>query len=182
MLLICNDFAKKNLLEFSPLKSVVLLILPGGYSLPRPPNVYLGGNVLAYVDSFKYLGHIISADFMDDLDIDRERRKIATRGNILVRKFGKCTVEVKCHLFRTYCYQLYGCSLWSRFRQSILNHLQVCFNNILHNIVGFPQWFNASSLFEVLGNVSYSLMLQASSSENSLLYTIGNCDIALFLL
>ena len=28
ILLICNDFSKKNLLEFSPPKSVVLLILP----------------------------------------------------------------------------------------------------------------------------------------------------------
>ena len=75
MLLICNDFGKKNLLEFNPLRSVVLLILSRGYSLPRPPNIYLGGNVLAYVDSFKDLGHIISADFMDDLDVDRERKK-----------------------------------------------------------------------------------------------------------
>ena len=153
----------------------------------NPNTVYLGGNVLAYVGSFKYLGHIISADFMDDLDIDRERRKIATRGNILVRKFGKCTAEVKCHLFRTYCYQLYGFSLWSRFRQNTFNRLRVCFNNILRKLVGLPQWCSASSMFaslhvrslqEVIRNVSYSLMLRTSSSENSLLCTIGNSDAA----
>ena len=68
-LLTCNDFAKKNLLEFSPLKSAILLNLPRRCGLPRSSNNYLGDNV----ESFKYLCHTISAGFMDDLDVDRER-------------------------------------------------------------------------------------------------------------
>ena len=62
MLLICNDCAKKSLLELRPLilRSVVLLILPRGHILRRPLNVNLGGSILAYVDSFKYLGSYYS--------------------------------------------------------------------------------------------------------------------------
>ena len=37
-LVLCNVFGKKNLLEFTPLQSAVLLILPRGYSRPRPPG------------------------------------------------------------------------------------------------------------------------------------------------
>ena len=55
------------LLEFSALESVVLLILPRGHCLPCPPNIYLCDNVLACVESFKYLANIILADFVDAL-------------------------------------------------------------------------------------------------------------------
>jgi len=44
---------------------------------------------------------------MDDDDIERERRKLAVRGNMLIRKFGLCSNEIKCLLFRSFCYQLY---------------------------------------------------------------------------
>ena len=123
---------------------------------------------------------------MDDLDIDRESRKLAAIGNILVWKFEKCLVEVKCRLFRTNCYQLYGCSLWSRFRRSTLSSSWAWFNNILRKRVDIAQWFSASGMFanlrvlslqEVLRNVSHSFMLRTSSSENSLLCTIRNSEV-----
>ena len=187
MLSICNEFAKENLLEFSPVKSVVMRILPPGYHMQRVPNIYLGSTVLASVDEFKYLGHIITADFMDDLDIERERRKLATRGNVLIRKFGKCSAEVKCYLFRTYCYQLYGCSLWSRFRLSTLNRLRVCFNNVLRKLVGLPPWCSASSMFanlnvrsfqEVRRYVAFSLLSRISVSVNTLICALRDSDAA----
>ena len=147
----------KIFLEFSPLKSVALLFLSRVYRLLRPPNIYLDDNVLAYVESFKYLGHIISADLIDDHGHRKGQKKSCYWREYSGRKVGKCTFEVKCRLFRTYC------SLWSRYRQSILNSLRVCLNNILRKLMGLPQWFSASSMLsnlrvqslqEVLRNVS----------------------------
>ena len=51
------------------------------------------------------MGHILTASFTDDGDIDREKRNLAMRGNLLIRKFKLCSEEVKCHLFSTYCGQ-----------------------------------------------------------------------------
>ena len=189
MLAICAEFARVNLMEFSPSKSVVLLILPRRYHISRPPNIYLNGSLLSYVDQFKYLGHFITADFADDLDIDRERRSLAARGNILLRKFGQCSYEVKCMLFKTYCYQLYSCSLWARYKKSSINRLRVCFNTILRRLLGLPQWSSASNMFvemrmrslqEVRRQLSYSLMMRVNSSENLLLCSIVNSDAAVF--
>ena len=38
--------------------------------------------MLSYVDDFKYLGHFISSDLSGAADIEREKRGVATRGNI----------------------------------------------------------------------------------------------------
>ena len=39
------------------------------------------------MQKFKYLGHIISNNFTDDEDIDREIRNMFVRCNTLARKF-----------------------------------------------------------------------------------------------
>ena len=109
LLAICDDFAKKNFIEFGAAKSVVLLVLRKAFNLETMPKIYLGGSVPSYVEMFKYLGHILFVSFTDDEDIDREKRNLAMRGNLLICIF--FTEEVKCHLFRTYCGQFYTCSL-----------------------------------------------------------------------
>ena len=77
-----------------------MLIPPPRCKVETKPNVYLGTVLLSYVDKFKYLGHIINDQLSDDEDIDRERRNLAIRGNVLIRRFAVCTNEVKFHLFR----------------------------------------------------------------------------------
>jgi len=50
---------------------------------------------LTFVSSFRYLGHIIDNSLNDDLDISRKIKCFFTRTNILIRRFGKCSVDVK---------------------------------------------------------------------------------------
>ena len=108
---ICESFASQNYIEFSPTKTVVMLVSPVGSSFTNKPNIYLKDNVISYVDEFKYLGHIINNDLTDDKDIERERRSLATRGNLIAHKFHFCSDDVKFALFKCNCYQLNGCSL-----------------------------------------------------------------------
>ena len=51
----------------------------------------------------KYLGHHLTNDLHDDLDIRRQCRAINVRGNNLFRKFNMCSVSVKLKLFNSYC-------------------------------------------------------------------------------
>ena len=146
LLSICRKFADENMIEFSAPKSVVLLISPQLNRVPNKPNIYLGHNILSYVHEFKYLGHIISECFTDDKDIERERRALATRGNLLLHKFRFCSNDVKCLLFKTYCYQMYCCSLWSRYRNYSLNRIKVTYNNIMRRLMSLPPWCSASSM------------------------------------
>ena len=75
--------------------------------MPISLYVYLNGEVILQVDSVKYLGHHLTNDLHDDLDIRRQCRAINVRGNILFRKFHMCSVSVKLKLFNSYCASMY---------------------------------------------------------------------------
>ena len=106
---ICETFASQNQIEFSPTKTVVLLVSPVRSSFKKTPNIYLKDIVMSYVDDFKSLGHIINNDLTDDKDIERERRSLATKLNLIAHKFHFRSDDVNIVLFKCYYYQLYGC-------------------------------------------------------------------------
>ena len=59
------------------------------------------------VDSVKYLGHFLTNELSDDIDIRRQCRVLNVRGKIVCRKFHTCSVPVKLKLFNSYCSSLY---------------------------------------------------------------------------
>ena len=85
LLRVWDEFAKEKLIEYSPTKTVLLLVPPHHLNVEVRPIIYLGEVINAYYDKLKYLGQTITHDMKDDEDIDQERRKLAVRGNILIR-------------------------------------------------------------------------------------------------
>jgi hypothetical protein len=67
-------------------------------------------------NKFLYLGYVINNNFSDD-DIKREIRNFFTRTNILITRYGKCSVNVKLALFRLIVGSspmcMYNAGLWS---------------------------------------------------------------------
>ena len=171
--------------NFSATKTEAMVVIPRRISLPHPPSLLLGGNQIKYVKSFKYLGHIISDDCSDDLDIQRELRSLSIRGNTIIRRFGFLSLEVKSSLFRSYCYGMYTCSLWAQYRQVSLDKLKVCYNNIMRKMTGTPPWIsarpifvgnNVRSFFENLRGTAYSMICRLTSSNNSIIRAIMRSD------
>ena len=102
MLRVCEMFAASHDIIFSTEKSKCMLIqtcFASGRIL-TPPNIYLNGECLHYVDHFKYLGHYITENLKVDLDIDRELKSLSARGNCLVRNFGFLSIDVKVSPFK----------------------------------------------------------------------------------
>ncbi|XP_073960758.1 uncharacterized protein [Choristoneura fumiferana] len=60
---------------------------------------------------FKYLGHIVTDDLKDDADMERERKALCVKANILARRFARCSNAVKITLFKAYCSSFYTSSL-----------------------------------------------------------------------
>lgn len=60
-------------------------------------DYYLSVNRVAI---FKYLDHFLTDGLEDDGAIERERRSLAVRGNMLARIFYRCSKEVKLTLFK----------------------------------------------------------------------------------
>ncbi|XP_063621719.1 uncharacterized protein LOC134793932 [Cydia splendana] len=126
-----------------PLKASIWSLRLG---LNEPP-IYLNGVPLERVQQFKYLGHIVTTDLKDNADIERERRALCVRANMIARRFARCSWDVKVTLFRAYCTSLYTCSLWANYTQKAYNTLRVQFNNAFRALMGLPRYCSASGMF-----------------------------------
>ena len=71
-----------------------------------------GNEEPSFVEEFRYLGHVMTADCRDDKDIKKQFRMQNAVGNMLVRNFSFAPIEANIQLFKSYCYPIYGCALW----------------------------------------------------------------------
>ena len=185
MLAICDNYADDHLILYNTKKTKCMVVQSRACFLHNLPNIMLSGKILNYVKEFTYLGHIISDDLTDDADIRNQNRKMCARGNMVARKYKAGGVEVKRTLFQAFCYNIYGCALWSRFKQCNINRLRVNYNNILRQMLNVRSWESASQMF--VSNhlrgfqaqrrcACYSLMSRVLNSENGLVKLVINSD------
>ncbi|XP_063636146.1 uncharacterized protein LOC134806755 [Cydia splendana] len=179
---ICERYAVAHGLKYNINKSELLVFKPRGGSVGTVPPVYLYGSELKHVSEFKYLGHWVTADPSDGMDMERERRSTAVRCNMLARRFARCTKEVKITFFKAYCQSFYTCSLWVRYTQSTLNTLRVQYNNAFRILLGLPRFCSASGMFAetrtdgfhaIMRKRTASLMGRLRGSSNSLLRVLA---------
>lgn len=165
-------------------KSVVMIFRSTVLKNSVLPNFYLNGIALTEVASFKYLGYIFTNDLTDDADIDRQRRKIFVQGNIILRKFRMCSIDVKVTLFKTYCTPLYVCYLWSNFKQSSIQKLCIAYHNTMKSFLHLCKYESTSlvcSVFDipcckaVIRKLTYRFMCRLQNSNNSIINGI-NCS------
>ena len=70
--------------------------------------------VIPHGSECKYLG-IIDCQKSCDRDLKRQMKKNYANANMLLRQFSKCSIPVKCHLFKTYYTNVYCAPLWYNF-------------------------------------------------------------------
>ena len=109
------------------------------------PNVDLNGVLVEQVDSVKYLGHFLTCELCDDIDIRRQCRVLNVRDNILCHKFHMCSVPVKLKLFTSYCSSLYTPHLWWNYKKMSVTNLQITFHNILKRNIGLSEYDSTSA-------------------------------------
>ena len=88
----CQQFGISNDIKFNSTKSAILPFLPENKKKFRIPTFSLNNEQIPVVGSFKYLGHILTNNGSDDLDIGRQRKKIYAQGNSILRKFYMCSL------------------------------------------------------------------------------------------
>ena len=76
------------------------------------PSKSTSGNTIETVDNWLHLGHVISKDCNDCLDILSRRGSFISQVNNIVCMFGKLDCVTKMKLFKAYCCSFYGCELW----------------------------------------------------------------------
>ena len=144
---ICESYAAVNGLVYNAKKSEILVFKAGHRSPSHVPPITLNGSLLNKVIKFKYLGHIITECLSDDEDIERERRALAVRSNMVARRFARGDAVVKITLFRAFCQSFYSGGLWVSYTRRAYNALRVQYNNAFRMLLNLPRFCSASGMF-----------------------------------
>ena len=138
-------FGESNDIIFNQKKSVSLYFISKMLKGAHLSNVYLNGVLVKQVDSVKYLGHFLTCELSDDIDIRRQCRVLNLRGNILFRKFHMCSMPVKLKLFNSYYSSLYTPHLWWNYKKMYVTKLQITYYNILKRNIGLSKYESTSA-------------------------------------
>ena len=107
---ICNSYAIEHVLTYNSNKSYSLCFKPKHIKFARP-CFYLNWLEIPRVDQCKYLGIMICTKNCD-IDLKRQMWKFYANINILSRKFAKCSTDVKCTSFKSFCSNMYCSTMW----------------------------------------------------------------------
>jgi len=121
-------------------KTVCMVLSPCNRSqilMSSFPMFKLGTSDLQFVSSFLNLGHIISNSLSDNDDVQSKIKNTFIRTNILIRKFSRCSYNVKCLQFRSYCLGLYDIALWYNYTTTCINKFRSCFNKCVKLFFGY---------------------------------------------
>nr|XP_026497961.1 uncharacterized protein LOC113402054 [Vanessa tameamea] len=183
LLSICESYAVTHGLRYNPTKSEFMIFKPDHKRYNHVPNITLCGTSLKKVDRIKYLGHWITEDLKDNVDIERERRSLSVRCNMLIRRFAKCTKQVKTTLFNAYCQSFYACSLWVNYTRRAYSDLRVQYNNAFRMLMGLPRYCSASAMFaeahtdgfaSIMRKRCASLLRRVRDSPNTILRALSD--------
>ena len=99
LLNVCSNYATAHSLSYNANKSYSLCFKATAIQFERP-TLYFGRMSIPNVTGFWYLGITISVQNCD-LDLKRQKRRFYANTNMLLRKFLKCSPDVKCYLCKT---------------------------------------------------------------------------------
>ena len=134
MLSICNKYALSHGLKFNECKTQ-LICFRSQSTRPCSATISFNGTVLCYLDYVTHLGHIITWDLSDHMDIIRVIRDMNRKVNSILCTFGSVDPFIKCFLVKSFCLSLYGCTLW-KLSTSSLKLIEISLNKLLFEKFG----------------------------------------------
>ena len=105
-------------------------------------------------------------------------RKCYANANMSLRKFVKCSADVKCYLFKNYCCNLYCAPFWYDSTKAAMKNLKIAYNNSLRRILSLTSLNSASGMFvnlnipffgELLGKYEYSFRNRLEANDNAIM-------------
>ena len=183
---VCESYAKKHDVVYNTTKSKVMLFPCKTFNV----NPKLDEDQMEQIHEYVYLGHVITPNFNDNLDIARKKRAICIRANTLSRNFFKCTPNIKALLFKLYCSNVYCAHLWANYAHYHLAKLRVCYNHAFRKLFHFDRYCSASMMFvnlltpslnfgEIMRSNIYNFICRLWRCQNKVISTLLCCDSVL---
>ena len=186
LLNLCSKYAVDHSLTYNAKKSFSLCFIPRTVKISRP-QLYLNTLVIPHVSECKYLG-IIVCQKNCDRDLKRQMKKFYANANMLLRRFSKCSIPVKCYLFKTYCSNLYCAPLWYNFTLTAMKKIKIAYNNCIRRLFFLPKHnsvsemcvnLNIMSFGELLRKYVYSFRFRLGASLNCIIDNIYSSNVPL---
>ena len=162
-------------------KTECMICLPKKCKFTSNPVFVLQGDILKVVCEFKYLGYILTHNMSDDVEIGKRTRGIYAMGNTVINKFKCCRESLRILMFKTYCYSVYCCALWSSYKVHSYHKVRVAHNDIFRSLMQEPRFHSASTLFAekrtnnldaIVRRAMYSLIRRLLGSQNSIVRAV----------
>ena len=144
------------------------------------PTLHIGQINIPNITDCRYFGITISVKNCD-LDLKRQIKKCYANANMLLRTFVKCSPDVKCYLFKTYCCNLYCAPFGHDSTKAATKNLKIAYNNSLRRLLGLPSHNRASGMFvnlniptfwKLLRKDVYSFRNRLETSDDIIIYGI----------
>ena len=150
------------------------------------PEFVINNTAIDRVYMYIYLGHCLNDELSDDDDMTRQRSKVYAQGNALIRKFDRCTENIKIALFKSYCTTLYSSTMWRKYPRESLRKLCVAYNNIFRRLTHQAGDCNASHMFVsrqlttckiLIRRIVYGFISNVHKSNNLIRNSIVHCIV-----
>ena len=70
--------------------------------------------------------------------------------NVLLRRFGKCSRELKLRLFKSYCMGFYDIALWKHYNAGTINRLKSAYIKCIKTFFGFSRRHSVTQMLQEL--------------------------------
>ena len=158
LLNMCKDYAEQHSLHYNGSKSFSMCFKSKTIKFQRP-DLFFVDLKIPLVSECKYLGITISEKNCE-LNIHRQRSKFYSSANILLRRFSKCYIDVKCYLFKMYCSNLYCSSFWYDSSKRAMKKINIAYNNSLRRLLVLHKHNSASETLVNLNILSFGDLLR----------------------
>jgi len=112
LLKICDSLGTAFSVAFNASKSACVVMSRRKYCFDGRLQFTICGSQISVVNGYFHLGYHISANLDDKSDILSRSRSLCGKINNLLCQFSNCDPFVKLRLFRNFCCDFYGCTLW----------------------------------------------------------------------
>ncbi len=184
---ICVEYADAHSITFNASKTFCQAFMSRG-TCQSGPAVTIGGQTIQWAANVKYLGYEISCWDRDKCELQRRKRELYARANLISSRFRNCSFVVKKYMFNTFFSNIYCMSLWCPVEKTSLKSVQVAYNDAFRLLFGYSRRSSASSMFAENGIPDFlgirrkavmSLLTRLSTSSNPLIYGLFNSRMLL---
>ena len=145
MLKICETFAYEYDVQFNSSKSMMIVF----NTTQKVPSISFNGEIIKVVENAQHLGSFIGHNH-NVLNIDKACNRIVGDTNVVLSRFGRCTVDVVNNLFNTFCTNFYGSALWN-LADKYMERFVISWRKCVKRIWNLPMRTRSSLLAPILG-------------------------------